>query len=75
MIFFYIQDKLKLSDGAMLTMKKELQCTVKELSNKSIDNKSLESTLVVSEQKNQELCEQLSELQQEVLSCIKLSLT
>lgn len=44
----------------------ELQCTVKELSSKTIAKESLESTLIESEKRNQELSEQLVETQQEV---------
>ena len=47
-------------------MKEELQCTVKELSSKKIAKESLETTLAQSEERNQELSEQLVETQQEV---------
>ena len=47
-------------------MKEELQCTVKELSSKTIEKESLESTLTGSEERNQYLSEQLIEIQQEV---------
>ena len=47
-------------------MKEELQCTVKELSSKTIAKESLETTLTQSEERNQDLSEQLVETQQEV---------
>ena len=60
------QDKIQLSEDALLTMKRELQDKVKELSTMVIDHESLESSLAMSERRNLELYEQATEAQQEV---------
>lgn len=57
-----------MSEGALLTMRKELHCAVKEVSCKTFDKECLVSNLTMSEEMNLELREQLNEAQQEVRS-------